>query len=225
MRPALLAAAATLVARGLAAQFPVTHEPEACTTDPFLDVPSASPTCPWIQQAAEDGILNACEGTGTLFCPGNAVTREQLAVDVERALRGRVWGQGRPGTVAYGTGGVGSGLCISGIVGSGLSLLTTTWEGAAAACPMGTWVCTLAEVGLCDTARPDSATCDERDCNANCLNRDANNHDGWVADAGGPGAWSDDGGSNVWGRSELGSQFVTLPCYLLPVWCCSILPP
>jgi hypothetical protein len=198
-------------------------EPDSCTSDPFGDVGSLSPYCRWIRQAVEDGVMTACDAGATSFCPSHPVTREQLAVHLERALRGRVWGQGRPLTARYGTGGQESGLCINGLVLSGLSLHTTSWEGAAAACPQGTWVCTMAEVGICNTARPDSPTCDQRDCLNNCINRPANDQDGWVADAASEGSWDlATTSANAQFRTELGSVGITLPCGVLPVWCCSL---
>lgn len=169
--------------------------------------------------------MTACnpEDPTSRFCPSLPVTREQLAVHLERAMRGRVWGQGRPQTARYGTGGVETGLCINGLVLSGLSVHTTSWDGAAAACPQGTWVCTMAEVGLCNTARPDSPTCDQRDCLNNCINRPANDQDGWVADGASEGSWdlaTSSAAAQV--RTELGSIVITLPCSQIPVWCCSL---
>jgi hypothetical protein len=199
-------------------------EPEACFIDPFFDVSMASPYCPWVRQATEDGIMTSCAGPSpSRFCPSLPVTREQLAVYLERAMRGRVWGQGRPQTARYGTGGVETGLCVNALVLSGLSLHTANWEGAAAACPRGTWVCTMAEVGICNTARPDSPTCDQRDCLNNCINRAANDHDGWVADGASDGSWDlATTSANAQFRTELGSIGITLPCGELPVWCCSL---
>jgi len=52
----------------------------------FADVPVGDLYCRWIEQLARDGIADDCGGGN--YCPKNAVTREQLAMVVERAMRG-----------------------------------------------------------------------------------------------------------------------------------------
>jgi hypothetical protein len=52
--------------------------PPACTAQVFDDVPCSSPFAPWVNELAARGITGGC-GNGN-FCPGNAVTREQMAV-------------------------------------------------------------------------------------------------------------------------------------------------
>ncbi len=52
----------------------------------FVDVQPDDPFCRWIEQLARDGISEGC-GPGN-FCPDNAVSRKQLAMVVERAMRG-----------------------------------------------------------------------------------------------------------------------------------------
>ncbi len=61
-----------------------------CTGDPlFDDVSNAHPLCKWIEQSYADGIAGDCDpDAGLQFCPDNSVTRGQLAVYVERAMRG-----------------------------------------------------------------------------------------------------------------------------------------
>jgi hypothetical protein len=54
-------------------------------------VPSADITCstgfdPWIEQFGLDGITAGCGGSN--YCPGSPVTRDQMAVFVEKAMRG-----------------------------------------------------------------------------------------------------------------------------------------
>jgi len=50
----------------------------ACTTPPFNDVPVSNPFCPWIQELVNRGITSGCGGGN--YCPGNPVTRGQMAV-------------------------------------------------------------------------------------------------------------------------------------------------
>jgi hypothetical protein len=71
-----------LVAREQAGYFPVACIP---TAGMFIDVPTASPFCPWIEELARRGVVGGCGGGR--YCPGNAVTREQMAVFVLRTLQ------------------------------------------------------------------------------------------------------------------------------------------
>jgi len=132
----------------------------------------------------------------------------------------RVWGQGRPGVVRYGTSGTESGLCANAAAGVqfGLSNARVYWEGSAAACPSGTWVCTLAErgTGACDTSRPDT-TCDYLDRNGNCGDLPANGALGHVADNGNVGGTE---GRFVY-ENGIASGPGGLGNYSAPVWCCS----
>jgi S-layer family protein len=52
--------------------------PPACTTPLFADVPCSSGFAPWINELAARGITAGCGGGN--YCPGNAVTRGQMAV-------------------------------------------------------------------------------------------------------------------------------------------------
>jgi hypothetical protein len=45
---------------------------------PFADVPPSSPFCPWIHELVVRGIVAGCGGGN--YCPGDPVTREQMAV-------------------------------------------------------------------------------------------------------------------------------------------------
>ncbi len=58
----------------------------AAGSEKFLDVPASSPYCRWVEQIARDGVINGCGGGR--YCPGQPVTREQLAVFLTRAMRG-----------------------------------------------------------------------------------------------------------------------------------------
>ena len=44
----------------------------------YVDVPETSPFCPWIEELTIRGIVSGCGGGA--FCPGSAVTREQMSV-------------------------------------------------------------------------------------------------------------------------------------------------
>jgi hypothetical protein len=59
--------------------------PADCT-EVFADVPASNLFCPWIEQLAADGVNAGC-GEGN-FCPDQPVTRQQLALYLEKAMRG-----------------------------------------------------------------------------------------------------------------------------------------
>ncbi|HEY2293478.1 MAG TPA: S8 family serine peptidase [Thermoanaerobaculia bacterium] len=54
------------------------YVPPPCTVSPFSDVPVSSPLCPWIQELVHRGVTSGCGGGQ--YCPGNPVTRSQMAV-------------------------------------------------------------------------------------------------------------------------------------------------
>ena len=57
------------------------HEPPPCTGTVFDDVPCAGgPFDPWIEELAGLAITGGCQSSPPLYCPGDAVTREQMAV-------------------------------------------------------------------------------------------------------------------------------------------------
>jgi hypothetical protein len=61
--------------------------PPACGTPSlFTDVPATSPFCRWVEELARRGVVNGC-GAG-LYCPSDAVSREQMAVFLLRTLDG-----------------------------------------------------------------------------------------------------------------------------------------
>ncbi len=81
------------------------YGPPACT-GVFTDV-----TCPggfavnWIEQFYADGITSGCSAAPLEYCPDNPVTRAQMAVFVERAMRGTgVWSPGDRGSGNTGLG-------------------------------------------------------------------------------------------------------------------------
>jgi hypothetical protein len=58
--------------------------PRACGAPLFADVPAASAFCRWIEELARRGVVGGC--SPGLYCPTEAVTREQMAVFVLRTL-------------------------------------------------------------------------------------------------------------------------------------------
>jgi hypothetical protein len=62
------------------------YTPPACTSPLFSDVPCSSSFSAWINELASRGVTGGC-GSGK-YCPGNPVTREQMAVFLLSALEG-----------------------------------------------------------------------------------------------------------------------------------------
>ena len=62
--------------------------PPACIPgqEMFTDVPASSPFCSWIEQLTRDHITGGCGPQ--LFCPGAPLTRAQMAVFLQAAMRG-----------------------------------------------------------------------------------------------------------------------------------------
>jgi hypothetical protein len=52
----------------------------------FEDVPTTWFSYPFIEDFATRGITGGCSVTPKLYCPGSSVTREQMAIFIERAL-------------------------------------------------------------------------------------------------------------------------------------------
>jgi hypothetical protein len=59
--------------------------PPVCTSR-FTDVPPGDPACPWIEQLARDQITVGCGGGN--YCPDSPVTHRQVALLLERSMRG-----------------------------------------------------------------------------------------------------------------------------------------
>jgi hypothetical protein len=68
----------------LAAKEGAGYVPRSCTTPVFGDVPAGSPFCRWIEELARRFVTSGCGGGN--YCPGAAVSREQMAVFVLRTL-------------------------------------------------------------------------------------------------------------------------------------------
>ncbi len=105
------AAGADLAASALGLYTPPTCVPGV----PFSDITCTTGFDPWIEQFGRDGISAGCGGG--LYCPTSPVTRDQMAVFIEKAMRGTgnwpahtqlVWAvkaaDGTPDPVASGTG-------------------------------------------------------------------------------------------------------------------------
>ena len=58
--------------------------PPPCSGPRFVDVPTASPFCRWIEDLFQRGVVSGCDATH--FCPGDPVTREQMSVFLLRTL-------------------------------------------------------------------------------------------------------------------------------------------
>jgi hypothetical protein len=167
-------------------------------------------------------ILPLCDEVASSPCAAGdisflaGVSGTDLVVDVV----GYFTTPGRPGATRFGTAGIDDGLCTGPAPANarfGLSAFAVSWEGAAAACPAGTWVCSLAErgTGVCNTARVDSG-CDGLLCDGTCFDLPDTQHLGWVSNVG-------SGGSPLTGAAVLENGSVSNPstCHTYPVWCCS----
>lgn len=67
----------------LRAKYGSSHSPPAAS-GVFADVPLSHWAAPWIEQLADEGITAGC-GSGN-YCPGNSVTRDQMAVFLVRTF-------------------------------------------------------------------------------------------------------------------------------------------
>lgn len=61
-------------------------DPPPPTSQRFADVPPENPFYAFIEQMSVRGITGGCDQDGTIYCPGDPVTREQMAAFVLRAL-------------------------------------------------------------------------------------------------------------------------------------------
>jgi hypothetical protein len=66
---------------------PAAFVPPACVagSEIFTDVPASNPFCPWVEELFRQGITGGCGGGK--FCPGDPVSRQQMAVFIVRALQ------------------------------------------------------------------------------------------------------------------------------------------
>ncbi len=74
----------------LKSKFGESHIPPPCSGAVFTDVPCTGSTFdPWIEELAGLGITGGCGGG--LYCPGNTVTRQQMAVFLLKTLEGSTY--------------------------------------------------------------------------------------------------------------------------------------
>jgi hypothetical protein len=72
---------------GMSASVLSVYTPPACVPGvPFADITCTTGFDPWIEQFGLDGITAGCGGGN--YCPGSTVTRDQMAVFIEKAMHG-----------------------------------------------------------------------------------------------------------------------------------------
>ena len=64
-----------------------TYSPPAVTGAVFTDVPSSHWAATFIKQLYDEGITTGCASVPGGFCPGDSVTREQMAVFIGKTFR------------------------------------------------------------------------------------------------------------------------------------------
>ena len=69
--------------------------------DTFIDVSLSDPFLPYIKSLANAGITSGCSTAPVMYCPSAAVTRAQMAIFLERGIRGSAY---TPPAVGAGTG-------------------------------------------------------------------------------------------------------------------------
>ena len=57
----------------------------------FLDVPTSSAYYPWVEALVRRGVTGGCSVSPPLYCPGQSVSREQMAVFLLRAKEGEAY--------------------------------------------------------------------------------------------------------------------------------------
>jgi Metallo-peptidase family M12/S-layer homology domain len=65
------------------------YTPPACSGI-FTDVPCSNGFAPWIEELAAEGITGGC-GNGTTYCPGDPVTRQQMAAFLLKGEHGSAY--------------------------------------------------------------------------------------------------------------------------------------
>jgi hypothetical protein len=70
----------------LTSKYPGLNPPACVPPNIFGDVPESSPFCRWIEELSNRGVVVGCGGGN--YCPGDPVTREQMAVFVLRTRHG-----------------------------------------------------------------------------------------------------------------------------------------
>jgi hypothetical protein len=166
-------------------------------------------------------IVPMCDQVSTSPCSSGdisfraSVSATDLVVDVVGYFQSRVLASAK----RYGAGaGIDNFPCLNTTAGirAGLSHTIADFGGADQACPHGTWVCSVNDLGLaCDTSRPDT-TCDYIDCTGTCHDLPASDHRGWLRFP-----EPADSMTEAFTRDESGGFGASPVCQYLPVWCCS----
>ncbi len=117
--------------------------PPGCSAggEMFADVGANDPFCGWIEQFARDGISAGCGNNN--FCPDQPVTRRQLALAIERAMRGTLTFAPAPGgprrTTVDGAP-ANAGFSTSIAIGADDLPIITHWDAGDGPAPQGIWV-------------------------------------------------------------------------------------
>lgn len=69
-----------------ASRWPDPFSPPQASGTRFSDVPSDHWAAAWVEQLAADGVTGGCSTDPPMYCPGDPVTREQMAVFLVRAF-------------------------------------------------------------------------------------------------------------------------------------------
>jgi hypothetical protein len=67
------------------------YVPPSCDLQVFADVPCSHPYARWINELARRGVATACAGFPGNYCPGEPVTRAQIAVFLIKANNGAAY--------------------------------------------------------------------------------------------------------------------------------------
>jgi hypothetical protein len=70
----------------LRAKHGAAYVPPTPTGQAFDDVAPGHPLAPWIAELAAEGITGGCDVTTARYCPGDIVTRGQMAVFLVRTF-------------------------------------------------------------------------------------------------------------------------------------------
>jgi hypothetical protein len=70
----------------LRAKHGATYLPPPATGTLFADVSITHWAAPWIEQLAAEGITTGCATEPLRYCPGNTVSRDQMATFIVRAF-------------------------------------------------------------------------------------------------------------------------------------------
>ncbi len=167
---------------------------------------------------ANNRIINVATPTSSTDAVNKAYVDNQLGITTLGGAK--VWGQGRPNTTVtnQSTTGQECTRAISGLtVKISRSVRTATWDGAAAVCPAGWWICSAADRGTaaCGSGSKNVVTCD---VGTGTNDLAATTYDGgWLADT----STSTVLERGMASRVVAGSPAEQPTCHILPVWCCA----